>query len=251
MMVVSILLLAVVTLSSPAWATPSSTSCPSVLEYAYWSEEDGWYYSYYNVGGNLKLTVTFNGYITASITLPKLENLTSLGEEEGLSEYFVFWPNNVDDFSYGGFGDTLLYGLSPDTFGVFGEWEQNGCNLYIDTSSLVYMLVDMMYEMGIEAEPSGSPKITAKVAKDGTHSGKINIKLNFYSPISGSLSFSMTYKSYPLLINDPKLQKNKAALRSNNQKNKTVLKSEIKNFLLSALSKLPKKGAVPQLAPSH
>jgi hypothetical protein len=97
--VVSILLISLMFVSTPAKATPTA-SCPSVLEYA-WEDESGFLAAYYSIAGNLKLSITFKDYVSATITLPKLENLGELG-----GEWFLFWP--VDSWDWGYFGDTLL-----------------------------------------------------------------------------------------------------------------------------------------------
>jgi len=227
-MIRSILVLSLLVLTSPAWAA----TCGDVLTYDY----DGYYYA---IDGNLKLTVTFTNYVTATITLPKLANF---GDFEGF--YFYYDDSSVSD--------DLLYGMGIE---AIAYWEQSGCNLYMDFGDLADQLVNMVAEYGadygLEAEIVGSTSVTAKISsKDDTNSGKISIKINLYSDyVDGSISISLTFKGYPTEAADKKvsLQRGKASMKPA----KPSFKPEIKNFLASVFSKLPKKGAVPQLIPSH
>ena len=69
MMIRLTLVLALVALTTPVWAA----SCPDVLT----DDGDGYYYA---IDGNLKVSVNFPSYVTATITLPKLANF---GDFEG------------------------------------------------------------------------------------------------------------------------------------------------------------------------
>ncbi len=228
-MVGSILFLAVVALSNPVWATTSSC-------YVYTADEDmvGYY-----IDGNLKLSITFTDYISATITLPKLANVMDLAGEYGYGEYFYY-------FSDGGLGDNLLYLMDPELFYYIGYWEQSGCNIYIDFSDLAYYVLDALAGMSVEAELGSSPATTAKISsRDGSNSGKITLKFYIYSPLEGNLSVTLSYKGYPFEFS---LDRKTA---QSLMKGKSSVSPEIKNFLSSVFSKLPKKGADPGLIPSH
>jgi hypothetical protein len=229
MVVSSILLLAVVALSGPAWA--ASASC-----YVYTADED--FVGYY-IDGSLKLSITFTDYVSATITLPKLANVMDLAGEYGYGEYFYF-------FSDGGVGDNLLYLVDPDLFYYIGDWRQSGCNIYMDFSYLADYLVAALGEMGVDAGLGGPVTTTAKISsKDQTNSGKTTIKIYIYSPLEGNLSVTLSFKGYPLEFSlDRKTTKSL-------MKGKSSVSPELKSFLSSVFSKLPKKGADPGLLPSH
>jgi hypothetical protein len=234
MMISSILFLAIAVLSSPAWAT--SSSCPDVYLY-----DDGYAYS---ITGSMKLSVTFKDYVSASVTLPNLGNLMELAGGYGYGENFYFFSDN-------GIGDDLLYSLDKEAYYYIGEWTQSGCNLYMDFSILAGLLTDMLAAYGVEGEVTGSTKTTAKISsKDGTNSGKVSIGIAFYSPLEGNLSVSLTFKGYPFGSLDKKAAQSVKMSKPLVQRNKASLNPEIKNFLASVFSKLPKKGD-PGLLPSH
>jgi hypothetical protein len=224
MMIRLTLVLALVALTTPVWAA----SCPDVLLADENLDAPSYYYA---IDGNLKLSVNFPSYVTATITLPKLANF---GDFEG----FYFYSDNTlyDDLFY-----TYTEGLP------IGTWEQNGCTIYIYFEDLVTMVQGLFVDSGIEVEPVGSTYTTAKISsRDGTNSGKLTLKFNVYSDIvDGNISITLTFKGYPteFYYSSDK----KASVK----KGKASLSPEIKNFLSSALSKLPKKGAAPQLVPSH
>jgi hypothetical protein len=219
------LVLALVALTTPVWAA----SCPAVLTY----DGDGYYYA---IDGSLKLSVNFPSYVTATITLPKL---TNFGDFEGF--YF-----GSDEYVY----DDLLYNYTYDdstgTGTPIGWYEQNGCTITIYFDDLVGMITTLLVDSGIDVEAVGSTKTTAKMASNGTNSGKLSLKFNIYSDIvDGNISISLTFKGYPTEYYYA-LDK-----RASVKKDKASLSPEIKNFLSSVISKLPKKGAAPQLVPSH
>lgn len=209
MLISSILFLAVVTSTNLTWAT-TGPSCSDMT-------------GSYVIDGNLKLSVNFPNYVSATITLPKLANL---GDIVGEAFYF---------YSDGTFGDQLLCSALGYDSCYFAPWEQyNNCTFAIDLSGVASYLLDMLSQYGVEAEVVGSTIVTGKIAGNRTHSGKFTLKINIYSPMEGNLSLSMSFKGYPVVYDS--LQK----------KGKASVKPEIKNFFSSVLSMIPRKGTAPK-----
>jgi hypothetical protein len=221
----SILFVSVLTFSNPTWAA----SCSDVFMYDY--DQGGYYYA---IDGSLKISANFPNYVTASISLPRLSNF---GDFEGF--YFG---------SDGYLWDDLLYNYTELPIGY---WEQDGCTIYIDFGDLVGTIQTMFEGSGIAVEPVGSTTATAKIASDGSNSGKLSLKFNIYSDIvDGGISISLSFKGYPYELSGAYPLNKKASVK----KDKASLNLEIKNFLSSVLSKLPRKGSSglgPRLLKSH
>ena len=175
----------------------------------------------YRIDGSLKVSVNFPDFISATITLPKLMTLGIAAEE-----YFYFKKDGTDDRV---FTDKLLESyLGTD----LGHWEQNGCNFTINLSDLADSLLDLLADNDLEAEIIGSKTLTGKIStRDGTNSGKFSLKIDVISPIKGSLSISLTFKGIPV-ASDPIPQNGKSPITP-----------QIKNFISSIFSSLPRKEA--------
>jgi hypothetical protein len=171
----------------------------------------------YRIDGNLKISANFPDYVSANITLPKL---MSLGIVAG--EYFYFNVGGV-------FTDKLLDSyLGTD----LGQWEQNGCSFTIDLSDLADSLLDLLADNNLTGEIVGSTTLTGKIStRDGTNSGKFSLKINVSSPVQGTLSISLSFKGIPV------------ASDSMPQSGRSTINPQIKNFISSVFSSLPRKEA--------
>jgi len=171
----------------------------------------------YRIDGSLKVSVNFPDYVSATITLPKL---MSLGIATG--EYFYFDKDGI-------FSDKLLESyLGTD----LGHWEQNGCNFTINLSDLAESLLELLADNKVTGKIAGSPTLTGKIStRDGTNSGKFSLKIDVSSPIQGSLSISLSFKGIPV------------ASDSIPQSGKSPINPQIKNFISSIFSSLPRKEA--------
>jgi hypothetical protein len=171
----------------------------------------------YRIDGSLKVSVNFPDFISATITLPKLMTLAIAA-----GEYFYFDKGGV-------FTDELLDSYLGTEL---GHWEQNGCNFTINLSDLADSLLDLLADNDLEAEIVGSKTLTGKIStRDGTNSGKFSLKIDVTSPIKGSLSISLTFKGIPV-ASDPIPQNGKSPITP-----------QIKNFISSIFSSLPRKEA--------
>jgi hypothetical protein len=99
-------------------------------------------------------------------------------------------------------------------------------------SDLADSLLDLLADNDLEAEIIGSKTLTGKIStRDGTNSGKFSLKIDVISPIKGSLSISLTFKGIPV-ASDPIPQNGKSPITP-----------QIKNFISSIFSTLPRKEA--------
>jgi hypothetical protein len=177
LMLASILLLSLTLMltSAPAWAVATVTAtstCKSVSGQTF------------SVAGSVKITVNFPDYATATITLPKLENVVGAA-----GETFVFGAD-------GKLSDEILDSFLDITY--FGTWKQDGCNIAVDFTYGAEKVVSALAELGIDAEIVPPTTTTAKIStKDGTNSGKLTIKINILAPYEGTLSIQVTFKGIP------------------------------------------------------
>jgi hypothetical protein len=214
LIVVSILFLSITIVSNPARAA-------SCTVYQYNEDTGGGYY--YSIAGSLKLSVTFNNYLSATITLPNLQNLGTV-----VSENFYF-----DNYGY--VYDDLLYNYAGGS--DLGTYSQSGCNVTIDFTDAADAMVSLLSSLGIAAEVSSSTTATAKISsKDGSNSGKVSININITSPLQGSASVQLTFKGTPYAISSASLP----------QRGKSSIKPELEKFLKGVFSLLPRKDAAPQ-----
>ena len=173
----------------------------------------------YRIEGNLKISVNFPDYISATITLPKLSSLSN----NATGEYFYFYGDGV-------FTDTLM-----DEYldAGLGRWVQNGCSFTIDFLPLAQSFVAMLeddYDM--KGVVVGSTILTGKIStRDGTNSGRFTLKFDVSSPIQGTLSISLSFKGIPV------------ASDSMSQGEPSTLNPQIKNFISGIFSSLPRKEA--------
>lgn len=171
----------------------------------------------YRIDGSLKVSVNFPDYVSATITLPKL---MTLGIVAG--EYFYFYDDHT-------FSDKLLESYLGTELGL---WEQNGCNFTIDLSNLAESLLELLADNDVTGEIVGSTTLTGKIStRDGTNSGKFSLKINVSSPVQGSLSISLSFKGIPV------------ASDSMPQSGRSTINPQIKNFISSVFSSLPRKEA--------
>ena len=173
----------------------------------------------YRIDGSLKVSVNFPDFISATITLPKLTRLSN----NATGEYFYFYDDGI-------FTDTLL-----DEYldAGLGRWVQNGCSFTIDFLSLAQSLVAMLeddYDM--KGVVVGSTILTGKIStRDGTNSGKFSLKIDVSSPIQGTISISLNFKGIPV------------ASDSISQSGRSTINPQIKSFISSIFSSLPRKEA--------
>jgi hypothetical protein len=174
----------------------------------------------YIVAGSLKLTVNLTGFVSASITLPKLENLQAV-----MPEYFHFNSNHT-------LSDDLLSEIFNGA--AFATWSQNGCSFTVNYTDFANTMLALLTESNIDADIVSPTTLTGKISsKDGTNSGTLNLKINLNSPITGSLTVAMKFKGYPA-----------DALSAAKNLSETP---GIKNFLSDILSKIRKQSG--QVAP--
>jgi hypothetical protein len=183
----------------------ASTSCPPLT-------------GTYRIDGNLKVSINFPDYVSATITLPKLSSLSN----KATGEYFYFKDGGI-------FTDTLLDEYLGNEL---GHWEQNGCGFTIDLSDLVDSLIDMLADYDLKGEIVGSTVLTGRIStRDGTNSGKFSLKIDVSSLVAGSISISLSFKGIPV-SSDPI-----------SQSADSLISLQIKNFISGIFSILPRKEA--------
>jgi hypothetical protein len=153
------------------------------------------------IGGNIKATINFPNLVSLSLALP---NLGYLWTQFGIGEAFQF---NGD----GTFEDLILLlipSLVPNTTVPLPTWTQNGSNFTVDLTDLSLALgTALQNSLGGLATVDSTPvtsSFTGKVASNGTSiSGKVNIAykisidIGTATPITGTLSVTMSYKGSP------------------------------------------------------
>lgn len=170
---ISILLLSLVAFSNSAWAV--------------WDLSD----TAYSISGSLTVKANFPNLVTATVTLPKVQNL---------GEYFIFYSDNTFEGELIG----TLFGLLGGDSYSYPEWYEDSkgnFTVYLDT--LVEEFASSLTDLGVDVTYK-TPNITGKVDSKGNISGKLNMVLNlgidtsgsdFYTDyITGSITITTSYK---------------------------------------------------------
>ncbi len=196
---------------------------------AVWDLSDSGYW----ISGSLTVKANFPNLVTATVTLPKVQNL---------GEYFIFYSDGTFEGELIG----TLFGLLGGDLYSYPWWEEDSKgNFTVHLDDLVDEFASSLTDLGLDVSYK-TPNITGKVDKNGNISGKLNMVLNlgidtsgsdFYTDyITGSITITTSYKgTYDPSFFSYSLKQGKKA--SSGMSAKKILG----DFITSIKSQLPKK----------
>jgi hypothetical protein len=187
---------------------------------------------YYSISGNLALKADFKNWVTATVTLPKVQNF---------DEFFVFYG----DGEFQGYLIYTLFGLLGDSSLPYPTWDEDSRgNFVVDLSDLASGFEDSLSQLGVDVTATKDPSITGKVDSRGNISGKMN--LGWYvsidaseaglGTISGTITATSAFKGTPVYLSS-----SFSLPQDKNTSSRMAIQKVVGDFITSIKNQLPKK----------